>query len=872
MKNLTRNSLLASASAAVLMTSVPAFAEEADDGQASWVNDAIIVTARRREESILKVPVVATVLAGEELARSGVADLGAIATRVPGLNIGSGVSSFGNQVSLRGIGTSTMNSTIDQSVSLNIDGMQFTQGLAYALGFFDMGQVEVLKGPQALFFGKASPAGVISIRSADPTDELEVIARAGYEFEAREYKGELIASGPISESLKARFAVSYAEGDGFFRSNGVPGNLGTLATLNPALAPFAGAYGPLGSFGGAPVDQKRQPATENLMLRGTLLFDAGDGLTARLKVNHSNQRMEGPGFDAQMASCPDGTAPSSRINVRFLSPNEDCKLDRNNPIINVNPADFFGVFNEGVPFAKIKQTFGTLDLNYRISDSLTLSSLTGLATLKQSSATNGSGSSFAGPPLVVQGRYKRDDFTQELRLTSDNTGPLNYMLGGFYHSGTQNFFIDLPANRQLSQLLGFLGALDQATNPTNPNFNPALFPTILANPRGFPAFPPTLSQGNHRIKVESLALFGQELYKLAPELELGVGARWTDDTRTHRQTVLFPAPSVTALAVPKISGSNISPELSLTYTPTDDLTLFASFKQAYKAGSFISSGVFAPGENISFKDERVRGGEVGIKSLLANGDLNVNLAGYYYKYKDLQVGSNELSPAGNITIYTRNAAGAKSYGIDFDLRYSPASVEGLTVSGAVSWNKSTFTDFDDAPCWGGQTVAQGCNLNPRASANGGLGGYTAQDLSGSPLVRAPKWAINANIDYELPVGGGNNLAIGLGAFYNSRYLTNILGRNDMYQGGYAKLNANLALRGKDDRWEVALIGNNLTNRIVTGQCTNASLQDGMSRIQGSVTGRGDATYPTIANPAGSEELLCTADPGRSVQVRLTFKL
>lgn len=864
-----KNLLLCTVAAGIVLPSHQAFAQDApaEEGRHNAQVNEITVTARRREESILKVPVVASVLAGEELVQSGTADLTGVATRVPGLQLGASVSSFGNQVSLRGIGTSTNNAAIDQSVSLNIDGMQFSQGLSYALGFFDMASVEVLKGPQALFFGKASPAGVIAIRSADPTDELEVIGRGGYEFEAREWKGELIASGPVTETMKLRLAASYGKGDGYFKNVGAAGNLGTLATLNPQLTPFAGLFGPLGSLGGADPKHSRVPQTKNLMLRGTVLFDPTDDLSVRLKVSHANQKSLGAGFDTQLASCPEGTAPTNRAGIRFLSPTDDCKLNRRTSTINMDPAAFPGVYNGGVPFGKIKQTFGTLEMNYDVAPDLTLSSLTGYLTLRQSYMTNGGVSSYAGPVFVVQGAYGRDDFTQELRLTSDYSGPLNFLIGGFFQDATQRSLVDLPANQAVGQVLGFLAGLQGGNSTAACNM-----PALLANPRGCSAFPPKLSQGRHRVKQTSYSLFGQLLYKLADDLELGVGARWTDETRRHRQITEFPPLGVVPLAVPKISSSNVSPEVSLTYTPTDDFTVFASFRQAYKSGSFITSGLHNPGEDASFHDERVRGGELGIKSVLADGQLNVNLAGYYYKYKGLQVGSNEISEAGNIIIYTRNAAGAKSYGVDFDMRYQPADIEGLSVTGAASWNKSTFTSFTNAPCWGGQTFAQGCNLDPNPLANGGRGGYASQDLSGHPLVRAPRWALNGNIDYQLPMANGMTVALGVGGQYSSKFLTNLAGRSDMWQKGFFKASANIALRGEDDRWEIALIGNNLTNKVITGNCTNGNYTDSTGRLAPSVTGRGDAVYPTIPNPSGVEELTCSPDPGRSVQLRVSFKI
>ena len=134
-----------------------------------------------------------TALPAVQLQRYQTQDLKDIATLVPGIKLGDSILSIGTQISIRGVGTTTFNPGVDQSVSLNLDGLQITQGMAYSVGVFDMQQVEVLKGPQALFFGKASPAGVVAIRTNDPGDELEVIGKTGYEFEAREWRSDEVA-------------------------------------------------------------------------------------------------------------------------------------------------------------------------------------------------------------------------------------------------------------------------------------------------------------------------------------------------------------------------------------------------------------------------------------------------------------------------------------------------------------------------------------------------------------------------------------------------------------------------------------------------------------------------------------------------------
>src|ERR1700741_108907 len=111
------------------------------------------------------------------LEASAINDIARLTTRVPGLLLGNGVLAIGPQISLRGIGTSTQDAGVDQSVSLNLDGLSVAQGLAYRAGLFDVDQVEVLKGPQALFYGKSSTGGVLALRTNDPGDRLEIIGR-----------------------------------------------------------------------------------------------------------------------------------------------------------------------------------------------------------------------------------------------------------------------------------------------------------------------------------------------------------------------------------------------------------------------------------------------------------------------------------------------------------------------------------------------------------------------------------------------------------------------------------------------------------------------------------------------------------------------
>jgi len=170
-------------------------------------NGDIIVTARKRDETSLAVPVVVSAVGSAELNRRAINNLDGIARIVPQLLIGpQGGSVQGGNIAIRGISGPDSNPFGDQAVSFNVDGVQVAKASVRRMSDIDIAQVEVLKGPQALFFGKNSPAGIVSIRTADPTAAFEAKIMGGYEFHAREKRLEGYVSGPLSDTLGVRLA------------------------------------------------------------------------------------------------------------------------------------------------------------------------------------------------------------------------------------------------------------------------------------------------------------------------------------------------------------------------------------------------------------------------------------------------------------------------------------------------------------------------------------------------------------------------------------------------------------------------------------------------------------------------------------------
>jgi iron complex outermembrane receptor protein len=772
----------------------------------------IIVTARKRQESILNVPVVEQALPQQQLQRFQTQDMKDIATLVPGIALGDSILSIGTQVSIRGVGTSTFNPGIDQSVTLNIDGLQLSQGLAYSSAMFDMQQVEVLKGPQSLFYGKTSTAGVISITTADPTDKFEVIARAAYEFEASEKQGEIIVSGPLTDTLKARFAARYDTQDGFFTN---------LATATPG-------------FGGRTPAYTDQPE-KGYMLRGTVVWNPTDQFNARLKINQARDIQQAAGPE-QLASCPNGTGPI--FGIPFINANNPCRVGRNFYVIDMDPASYPHIPNNGTPYLETTQTYGTLELNYRPRRDLTLTSTTGYYLLHSTSLFNGSQAEDAGPILGVTNGFHRRELTEELRANSDFAGPLNFTAGAYLQRA------------QFSDLVGLIG-------------NGAL------------GVPPLLDKGIQTVDITTNSIFGQLRYKILPRLEVAAGVRLTDEKRKNTPYDLATGtPVFVTIAEPEIHSKTASPEFTITYRPTDDLTVFGAVKRGYKSGSFDTATPAVPGQDNAFGDEKVEGGEFGLKSRLLDRRMAFNIAAYKYRYSGLQVGAIEPTNNNLPVIRTLNAGGALVYGIESDVAYRPDWIEGLNLRASANWNHAQFKSLDHVPCYGGQLISEGCNEDFSTAANSGLtpvgaavpglaGAFTGQNQSGLPLIRAPKWSANFGFDYETDIGNGLSLVLASNTQYSSKYLTNI--PLSFYQPSFFKTDLSITLHGPKDRWEFALIGKNLNNAITTGNCANSNTQGGL------LPGTQFTGTTSLRGPAGVDAVGCWVDRGREVWLRLTLK-
>lgn len=766
---LRRGLLCASVAGAALMSVAPAWAQEAG-GRAeassgdNYVDTAdIIVTARQRKETLLEAPVAVSAISGEQLSRLSVTDSRDLAKLAPSLSIGQSTSGAGGVIVLRGIGTSPSNAGFDQAVSVNVDGVQTGRSRIVTLGLLDLAQVEVMKGPQALFFGKNSPAGVINMTSANPTKELSGYGRIGYEFVADEAIAEGAISGPLSDALGARIAVRYRNMDGWLRNTA-----GQLTS-----SPFAGPN----NLPQAP--RTSRPGDEEFVGRVTLAYQpVGSPFSATLKVAGMVNESDGPSAGQQLYNCGAFTTPVvvyAGIPTVAVDPFGDCKFDRNysNGALPNGYADNWPAAKQD-PYSKIKMLLASLQANYE-TDNFNIASVTGFFNSNTKYFDN-----YDGTVYMAYDAAETEKFTslsQELRLLSTFDGPVNFMLGAYY----QNTKLDFINTVLIAPL-----PVDPATGKFHTWEKPG------------------------RTDGDTYSLFGQLIWNIVPELELAGGVRYTHETKdsTLVNSYVHPPLSGVVLApqgkvfTDNYSDSNYSPEITLTYRPTTNLTTYVAYKTGYKSGGFGISTNLIPAnitvDSIRFDAERIKGFEAGIKARIFDRRATVTASAYSYRYSNLQVNSFD---AATTSFRITNAASARVKGLELDFNARPN--DWLTLNGGIAYSNARFLDYI-AGCWTGQTAALGCNV---ANANGSF----SQDLSGAALARAPDWSANAGFDANIPVSG--NLMFGLSGNtrYSGKYFALENGNPAGIHPSYWLFDASVRLGSADQRWEVALIGRNLGN-------------------------------------------------------------
>jgi outer membrane receptor protein involved in Fe transport len=202
--------------------------------------EEVVVTAQKREQSLQDVPISILVTTGEALEKQNLARLEDLTQQMPNVHVSRGT--IADQLTIRGVG-SGLNGGFEQSVGTYVDGVYHGRGHASQSSFVDVERLEVLRGPQSIYFGNNAIGGAFSVATRKPGDSWETQTKASYETEARESTIEVGTGGPVSDTLGLRVAARYSDMDGFLKNAGTG---------------------------------QRNPGIEDKFVRATLMWEPGD--------------------------------------------------------------------------------------------------------------------------------------------------------------------------------------------------------------------------------------------------------------------------------------------------------------------------------------------------------------------------------------------------------------------------------------------------------------------------------------------------------------------------------------------------------------------------------------------------------------------
>lgn len=359
----------------------------------------------------------------------------------------------------------------------------------------------------------------------------------------------------------------------------------------------------------------------------------------------------------------------------------------------------------------------------------------------------------------------------------------------------------------------------------------------------------TTPDSETEIESDSWSVFAQMDIDLTEQLELSLGARYSEETRSFSgqnledynflgmiQYFAGPHNAITD----EVDYTNLSPELALSWRPRDNVTLFVTYKEGFKSGGFNMSGteralsnaslitpgglVPLPEQEFSYNREDVAGYELGAKLELLDNTLRVNTAIFSYEYTELQSAVIVPSLTGTPASRTINAGEATIRGFETDLLWQ-TPWEPLTVSANLAFNDNEFGSFI-TQCNEFQRFTEGdtgCNVDVDGdlSTNAGgtnsvilNGGFDGQDRDGHPLRRAPEWSGSIGLNFDTALSETLRFKANVLASYSDEYQAD--GENNplMVQDSYWLLNGGLGIYAEDGSWSVDLIGRNLNDEVV----------------------------------------------------------
>lgn len=648
-----------------------------------------MVTAQKREQSLIDVPAAISAFSGNTLDKLNVQNLPEITTHVPNFRVTyeRGTNSIAN-FTLRGVRGAALASRLNESsVATYANEVFMGDETAINGALFDVERVEVLRGPQGTVFGKNTTGGLVHFISAKPTDTLSGNGSVQYGSD-NQVIVEGAVSGPVSDGIRVRLAGKMDRDDGHYRnrfvgagSNGVEKNVGDKdAWALRGTVDFDLSERTLLRVIGTYTHDDSQPApgiTYGSLLPGTTKVDG-----------YTRSDMCGLDRILSQADCISV--------VQVTEPTAETVLGREagTGITNLTPEEM-GIRGRGRSF--------TANLTHDM-DWATFTSVTNYTNNDYSIAFDADAG--ATPSAVIGGNAfdfiadytnEAEHFSQEVRLNGSTDG-FDWVGGLFYYT-------DEKSSVQQTNLRSFgvsrfnTGALD----------------------------------------TESMAAFAQLDAHISDQVTLSIGGRYTKESRQLKNATTYTLLNATNTVLPdaqdilaemttrglttKTNNKDFTGKISLTWQPDSDNTFYASYSRGIKGAGFNSG--FSPADpidrNIALAgpvgQEILDAFEIGSKNRFFDRRLSINTAAFYYDFsgKQEQVFAfvkdpNDPNDPGNVSQNYLNIGDAEIYGIETEIMFSPSQYFDFHFSGGWLHGKVTKSDVILTDSFGANVPAQGLSI------------------------------------------------------------------------------------------------------------------------------------------------------------------
>ncbi len=780
---MTKNSHPQSLLAWVLL--LPCLASVTEAQQASRYLEELIVTAQKREQSLQDVSVSVNVLEGQKLQDAGITKIEDLQAYVPNLSMSE--TGIGTSIFMRGIGSGN-NQGFEQSVGLYKDGVYYGRAQLSRAPFLDLERVEVLRGPQNILYGRNSIAGAVSLISAPPTKEFAGSVSATYEPDHGERIFDVVLSGPLTDTLSGRLAHRSRQLDGYVQN----------------------------------LDAGEEPDRDEQTTRLSLLWEPTEGFDASMTYEKGDFDVHG----RQIEILGDARSPLTGATWgQFLLGAGGLGMSSQTPPSVLNGTQDFNRSSNGDSSLNNTETL-TLTMNLMMHD-IKLTSITSSLTYDYAELCD---CDFTSANIFfLESGEDYEQISQEIRLTSPGGQTVDWIAGIYYQTSDLDFnerFFTNSGSVLGNVLDGVLPSLFRQRTGVD------IYPVGAAQQLNNFAAPRVFAQDS-----DLWSVFVQATWNLNEATRITLGGRHYSEDKDATRVLNFSdadgnslpfndlfLPNTTAgidflvgqvlnAVRHDLSGSReeskFAPAATFEYDFSGDAMGYASWSRGFKAGGYdvrsnkppvaalfnpafpllVEAGVF------EYDRERSETFELGLKSSLLGGNLELNVAAFLTDYEDLQVSIYDGAFGFNVG----NAAEATSKGIELDGRWGVS--EHLVLSGAIAWLDFEFDRYPNGQCTQAVTLQTGATLCEYA----GLTNQYVADFTGF-----------LSADYRRDLSSNLQLRTFVDLIYSSDY--NPAANLDplIEQDGYTKINLRIALGDPDGIWEVALLGKNLTDEdIVT---------------------------------------------------------